>query len=345
MSLLHENIPSKIELYPLLFRPILKDYVWGGRSFENLFRRDLPPGIVAESWEIAGHRDGTTIVENGDLAGKTLIDLHQEYGLSLIGSNSQWAQDRARFPLLVKLLDAQNRLSVQVNPNDAYALVHENDELGKSEMWVVLYANPEAEIILGVTKDSSPESFREAIRTNKLDAFLHRLKVSAGDFVCVPSGSLHAILGGVVLAEVQQNSNATYRVYDWGREDDNRSLHVDKAMDVINFDQVEPSIQSPSVILSEEGVVREALCQNKYFSVERVKMTHDSNFDGYLDGRSFEIWGVIEGSARVDCQTSGVELNAVRFTLLPAALGRYSVMATEQSTLLRIYVDDAADSD
>lgn len=329
----------KTELYPLLFQPVLKDYVWGGRSFEGLFGRDLPDGIIAESWEIAGHRDGTTIVANGELAGKTLTDLHAGYGLSLIGSNSQWAQDRSRFPLLIKLLDAQNRLSVQVHPDDAYAQLHENDELGKSEMWVVLHARPEAEIILGVTRNADSTSFKAAIEANKLDGFLHRLKVSAGDYICVPSGSLHAILGGIVLAEIQQNSNVTYRVYDWGRKDSHRPLHIDKALDVINFDQVEPRIHLADPISNDQGILREGLCQNEYFKVERLRMERGSTFEGNLDGKSFEIWGTVNGTARIHCQDSEIKLAAIRFSLLPASIGRFSVLATESSTLLRIFVD------
>jgi mannose-6-phosphate isomerase len=328
----------EIELYPLLFEPVLKAYVWGGRRLETLYGRDLPDGIVAESWEIAAHRDGASIVTNGKLAGKTLTEVHAMYGIALIGHNSQWAQDRAKFPLLIKLLDARQRLSVQVHPDDMYASHKENDELGKSEMWVVLHAEPEAQLILGVSQGTNPSNFREAIETDSLAPFLHHLPVSAGDFVCVPSGSLHAILGGIILAEIQQNSNATYRVYDWGRVSDDRPLHIEQALDVINFDQVEPVIPTPSEISSSNGVVREGLCHNKYFTVERLKMSPGSSFKGFLNGETFEIWGVLEGAAHLQSKSAAVQLDAIRFVLLPASTGKFTIEADEESTLLRTYV-------
>lgn len=332
-------MPSrKIDLYPLLFEPVLKAYVWGGRSLETLYGRELPDGIVAESWEIAAHRDGASIVANGELAGKTLTEVHAMYGMTLIGRNSQWAQDRSRFPLLVKLLDARHRLSVQVHPDDTYARNHENDELGKSEMWVVLHAEPEAQLILGVSQGTNPSNFREALETDSLAPYLHHLGVSTGDFICVPSGSLHAILGGTVLAEIQQNSNVTYRVFDWGRISEDRPLHIDQAMDVINFDQVEPGIPTPSEISSSNGVVREGLCQNKYFTVERLNMSPGSSFDGILDGETFEIWGVLEGGACLQSNTAAIKLDAIRFVLLPASTGKFTIEAGEESTLLRTYV-------
>ncbi|MCP4357332.1 MAG: class I mannose-6-phosphate isomerase, partial [Chloroflexi bacterium] len=139
-----------LDLYPLLFTPVLKDYIWGGRTLEKL-GRTLPKGIIAESWEISGHKDGITPVANGRYANTLLTDLHQELGLALIGRNCVWAQERGKFPLLIKLLDANRQLSVQVHPNDAYALAHEGNELGKAEMWVVLAAKPNAKLQLGVT--------------------------------------------------------------------------------------------------------------------------------------------------------------------------------------------------
>jgi mannose-6-phosphate isomerase len=240
---------------------------------------------------------------------------------------------------LVKLLDARHRLSVQVHPDDAYARRHENDELGKSEMWVVLHAEPEAQLILGLSKGTKPSNFRDALETDNLAPFLHHVGVSTGDFVCVPSGSLHAILGGTVLAEIQQNSNATYRVYDWGRVSDDRPLHMEQALDVINFDQVEPAIPTPSEISSLNGVVREGLCQNKYFTVERLILSPGSSFDCFLDENTFEIWGVLKGAARLMDKTAAIELEAIRFVLLPASTGKFTIEAEVESTLLRTYVE------
>ena len=325
-------------LYPLLFSSVLKDYVWGGRNLEILYGRSLPAGVIAESWEIAAHRDGTSIVENGALAGKSLTQIHELFGLDLIGKNSLWAQERARFPLLVKLLDAQHRLSVQVHPNDPYAQAHEYDDLGKTEMWVILHAEPGAQVILGVDKNTKEFEFGKAIEANQVSQYLHHIDVSAGDFICVPSGSLHAILGGIVLAEIQQNSNATYRVYDWGRDQKGRPLHISKALDVINFEQVEPSLPTPIKLASKNSILRERLCANSYFTVERLHMPAGSTFSGNLNGDTFEIWGILEGDVTLLSNAADISLSAIRFVLLPAIMGRFTVKATSAAAALRVYV-------
>ncbi len=326
-------------LYPMIFTPVLKGYIWGGRNLETRLGRRLPAeGVIAESWEIAAHEDGASLVENGRYAGWPLPQVHAELGLDLLGRNNAWAQERGKFPLLVKLLDAATPLSVQVHPDDAYALAHEGNELGKSEMWVVLYAEPGAELILGVTAGTTPEAFRQAAEQNRLEPHLHRVPVQAGDHVCVPAGTLHAIMGGLLIAEIQQNSNTTYRVYDWGRvgaDGKARPLHVDRALDVIDFDRVEPQIVPPTLLADEAGLRRELLCRNRYFTTERVTLAAGAEFRGACTGDTLEIWGVIEEQASVN----GLTLDAVRFCLLPAALGEFVVTASVGATLLRTFVD------
>jgi mannose-6-phosphate isomerase len=327
----------KSSLYPLTFKPVLKDYIWGGRNLEHL-GRSLPQGIIAESWEIAGHKNGTTIVDNGHYAGLRLTELHAELGLDLIGQNSFWAQERGKFPLLIKLLDANRPLSVQVHPGDDYALAHEGNELGKSEMWVVLFAEPGARLILGVKRGTSRNSFKKALLAGRLEPFLHYLPVSAGDHICVPAGSLHAIMDGLIIAEIQQNSDTTYRVYDWNRLGSNgqpRPLHIDKALDVINFDQVEPQWVPAKLIESDNGIRRALLCRNQYFVTERLEMTAGAVYEGNCDGQSLEIWGVLQGTIQIN----KMELGRVSFTLLPAAMGNFYVKASTKATLLRTYVE------
>ncbi len=323
-------------LYPMTFTPVLKNYIWGGRHLEAL-GRELPPGIIAESWEIAAHEDGAAVVNNGRFAGKLLTEVQAELGLALIGKKCAWAQERGKFPLLIKLLDANRPLSVQVHPDDAYALTHEGNELGKTEMWVVLRAEPDAELILGVTKGTTPELFRAGIENGRLEPYLHRIKVKKGDHVCVPAGSLHAIMGGLLIAEIQQNSNTTYRVYDWNRlgaDGQPRPLHIDKALDVINFGQVEPSLNEATLIEKKSGLRRFALCRNKYFVTEQVEITKGAVFSGNCNGDTLEIWGTIAGTAVIN----DVALPTIRFTLLPAAMGDFTVTAVTKTTLLRTYV-------
>lgn len=328
---------NQAALYPLLFRPVLKDYVWGGRNLESILGRELPEGKVAESWEIAAHDDGASIVTNGLYAGLTLTEVHRRLGLDLIGCHNSWAQEREKFPLLIKLLDAADKLSVQVHPDDSYAMTHEGNELGKSEMWVILHAEPGSEIILGVREGIGPDRFRRGIEDGTLEQLLHRVPVATGDHICVPSGTVHAILGGIIIAEIQQNSNTTYRVHDWNRTENghSRPLHIDKAMDVINFNIIEPGI-SPAVLLEEDhSVSRWLLCRNQYFSTELVRIQPGGEFSGVLDGDSLEIWGVISGLMNIN----DVTLRPVQFTLLPAALGAYLGTTPTGATCLRTYVE------
>ncbi len=325
------------DIYPLLFQPVLKSYIWGGRNLERRLGRPLPPGNVAESWEIAAHEEGASLVSNGRFAGQPLTAVHAALGLDLIGTNNAWAQERGKFPLLVKLLDAHDKLSVQVHPDDDYALAHEGNELGKTEMWAVLHAEPDTQVILGVRAGTTADDFRQAIADGTLERHLHTVPIQPGDFVCVPSGTVHALLGGALIAEIQQNSNTTYRVYDWNRQQNGvgRPLHIDKALDVINFAQVEPALGPPRLVDERDGVRRLLLCRNRYFTVERVELAAGATYAGACDGRSLEIWGVIQGAVQLDDLALGV----VQFALLPAALGSFRVAAAEGAACLRCYVE------
>jgi mannose-6-phosphate isomerase len=328
---------SSLKLYPMTFTPVFKDYLWGGRNLEKLGRK-LPAGIIAESWEIAGHEDGTSVVNNGFWAGKGLTEVHAELGLDLIGRNNAWAQERGKFPLLVKLLDANKPLSVQVHPDDAYALANEGNELGKTEMWVVLRAEPGAELILGVKAGTTPQAFRQGIEEGILGPYLHHLPVKAGDHICVPAGTLHAIMEGLLIAEIQQNSNTTYRVYDWNRmgvDGKPRPLHIDKALDVIDFEGAEPGLCPPVLVAERKGLRRFELCRNRYFVTERMEMVAGAVYRGECNGESLEIWGVIDGRVEV----GELPLEAVHFALLPAALGKFRIKAITKATLLRTYVE------
>lgn len=321
----------------MLFQPVLKDYIWGGRNLETQLGRSLPPGITAESWEIAAHEDGVSVVRNGAYKGQPLTAVHEELGLSLIGQRNAWAQARGKFPLLVKLLDAHDRLSVQVHPDDDYALAHEGNELGKTEMWVVLRAEPDAALILGVRAGTTPEAFRRAVADETLEDHLHTVSIRAGDVICVPAGTVHAILRGALIAEIQQNSNTTYRVYDWNRTQNGRArpLHIDKALDVIDFSRVEPEVNTPELLSDANGVRRWLLCRNRYFTTERVEFAPGTVYDGWCNGETLEIWGVLEGFVVV----LGVPVRAVEFTLLPALLGPFRVNAPRGAVCLRTYVE------
>lgn len=329
--------------YPLLFEPVLKDYIWGGRTLAERLGRALPEGQdVAESWEIAAHTNGDVEVANGSLLGATLSELLRTFGRRLIGNRGAWALERGKFPLLIKLLDAHRKLSVQVHPDDDYARKHEGNELGKTEMWVVLHAEDDAAIILGVKSDTTSKTFREALDAGQLEQHLHEIPLTTGDFVCVPSGSLHAILGGLLIVEIQQNSDVTYRVYDWnrlGHDGNPRQLHVDKAMEVIDFGQVEPSLPNARLIEEDATFQRWELCRNSYFCVERYELAPNAELAGQCDGSTMHVWGIIDGEAAISGGAGSIDGQAVQFTLLPASLGDYVLRtAGQRTTFLKAYL-------
>jgi mannose-6-phosphate isomerase len=327
-------------LYPLTFEPALQEYIWGGRNLERLFRRALPPppAKVAESWEISAHRAGESIVANGPHKGTGLAALTAQLGSALVGRRHDPALP---FPLLVKLLDATDRLSLQVHPPDDYARRHEPGEQGKSEMWLALHAEPGAAIIRGVRPGVTVESFRAAALAGQLEPLLNVIPLRAGDFVCVPSGTLHAILGGLVIAEIQQSSNVTYRVYDWGRLGANgqpRPLHLEKALQVSDFSPAEPRLGQPRPEPAPVGVKRWTLCANEHFVVERWHLDSGAKVEGHTDGGSLEIWGRLSGDVVITGGGASVAMASLGFCLLPAALGDYTIAAAHDSTLVRAYL-------
>lgn len=332
-------------LYPLTFTPALRDYMWGGRRLETLYGRALPPGIVAESWEISGHPAAPTVADRGYWAGQPLPAILAQLGEQLVGSHASWALARNRFPLLVKLLDVHQDLSLQVHPDDAYALAHEGGELGKTEMWYFLQAEPETRLILGLRPGTTREAFRRALESGRLAEVLNYLPIRAGQAVAVPAGTLHALLAGTVVTEIQQTSDLTYRVYDWGRLDADgkpRPLHIEKALDVIATDRPPPGPASPVTVYDAGGVVRKELVRNRYFVVEEVALAPGARYSGLCDGSSLEVWGCLAGQVRIRGAGESVPLPAIRYALLPAALGPFSVAAREPSTCLRVYLPAAA---
>lgn len=318
-------------LYPLTFTPVFKDYPWGGRNLETLLGRTIPSGIVAESWDIAAHPHGTSKVATGALQGATLPEVMDEWGVDLVGSRNAEHLAKRHFPLLIKLLDANRWLSVQVHPDDAYALAHEG-ESGKTEMWVVVHAEAGAELIYGFAPGVNPERFAEAIAAGDTERWLHRMPVKTGDVIFVPTGAVHALGPGILVAEIQQNSDTTYRIYDWGRP---RPLHIERALEVLDFDLVEPA-PLPPVIVPDAQVSTEVIGESRYFRTERLNLALGQGWSGQTDGRTLEIWGVLSGEATVTWDGDPVRLEAVSWVLIPAALGEFRVTATQDSTLVRV---------
>ncbi|MBG0788760.1 MAG: class I mannose-6-phosphate isomerase, partial [Anaerolineaceae bacterium] len=188
------------ELYPMIFKSIFTEDVWGGRNLSK-FGRELPEGKrIGQSWDIADHKDGMTEVSNGKFAGKNLTELIKKFGVELVGSKFAWFAEQGKFPLMVKLLDAGQNLSLQVHPNDAWAKTHLENELGKNEMWVVLDAEPGASVTLGLAEKMTPEELVESVNNGTVEDKINIIPIKVGDYICVPAGSIHALMAGAVVA-------------------------------------------------------------------------------------------------------------------------------------------------
>ncbi len=331
-----------VMLYPLKFHPLYKDYFWGGRELEK-WGKKLPAGVVAESWEVSSHPHGESKVSNGEFSGMKLSKLTKEMGLKLVGKA---LGDRAieKFPLLIKLIDANKKLSVQVHPKDEYARITENGELGKNEMWHVISARPGAQIVCGVSTSVTREVFISSIKSNKIENCLSYLEVFPGDTIYIPAGIIHSIGEGIVLAEIQQNSNITYRIYDYDRidsEGNKRQLNIEKALEVIDFNNCKHLGKQKGLAIRLKGKsTKTFLITNRYFSVEKYII--DDNIEEIADGDRFFIFTCLYGEGQIH-YLGGVESIVKGETILiPAALGEYKLKGKLQ--LIKSYVPNVEDN-
>lgn len=306
---------------PLTFQPIFQERVWGGRKLAQMFGKDLPPDKpIGESWEIVDRPEAQSVVASGPLKGKTLHDLWMQNRQAIFGSlpNSE------RFPLLVKLLDAQEKLSLQVHPPEDVAKILGGEP--KTEFWYVAAADPKAELFVGLKASMTREQFRQALTQGEIADTVHRILVKAGDAMFLPAGRFHAVGGGNLLVEIQQNSDTTYRVFDWNRAGEPgkmRKLHVDEALQSIDFNDVAPKLEE------HKG---ELLVQNALFEVQKWNLEEPREIapDGH-----FAIVCCLSGSLRC----ADVDLAPGEFFLAPAALqDRQLNPGVEGTTLLRVTI-------
>jgi len=322
--------------YPLTFEPLYKDYIWGGRNLEKLGKK-LPDGIVAESWEISCHQDGMSIVANGIYKGQTLEKLVSDYGEKFLGTLTVARFDK-RFPLLLKLIDANEWLSVQVHPDDEYAQKHEND-FGKTEMWYVLDAEPNATIIYGLTRKMSREEFKNIIDRGKISDVLKSVPVQKGDVIYIPAGTVHAAGKGILIVEVQQNSNATYRLYDYDRKNPDgtrRPLHIDKALDTINFDAVCHTGKFNGLAYSKDGLDIRVIVADPHFCAEIIEVKETAQLNS--DERTFTAYTFMEGEAELSWENGKMKVKEGTSVLVPANLGKYSFTGSIKA--VRAYIGD-----
>lgn len=298
-------------MYPIKFENLYYDKVWGGRDFGK-FRNNLPEGNIGESWDIACHPNGTGVVANGRFKGMTLNELIQNHNKEIFGNSIK----NGEFPLLVKLINSNENLSVQVHPNDEYAKRVENS-YGKTEAWYVVDATDDAELIVG-TNGCTKEQFEEAIKNNDVEKCLNRIKVKKGDAFLINSGLVHAICSGLVIAEIQQNSDITYRVYDYGRP---REIHVEKSLEVIDFDsKPERLLESYETF---EGYKYTNLCKSEYFTIDKCII--ESKYKTHSNEETFTIITCVEGNGIITCKNGSEVINKGDSILIPATLGEYEV--------------------
>lgn len=285
------------ERVPFVLSPAGKDYLWGGNRLNDDFSKEIRMVPLAETWECSTHPDGPSVVASGPYAGQTLTQVLQEHpdflGSHLVGMTE--------LPILIKLIDAKKDLSVQVHPDDEYARIHENGSMGKTEMWYVLDAARDACLVYGFAYDMTPDRVRRMIRQGTFENALQRVRIEKGDVFYIEAGTVHAIGAGALVAEIQENSNLTYRLYDYQRVDKNgkqRELHIDKALEVANLKGSETPRQPMRQFRYRPGCASELLCRCRYFQVERLLINTERQrqmLTLQTDGTSFTAVLCVEG--------------------------------------------------
>lgn len=299
----------------LKLTPACKDYLWGGTKLKTDFGKQYDGDILAETWELSCHPDGPSHIANGEFAGKTLEEYIEACGKQVLGKDCESFEN---FPVLIKFIDAKGNLSIQVHPSDDYALEHEH-QYGKTEMWYVVDCEEGAFLYFGFAKEVDEKEFRERIENNTLPEVLNKVPVKKGDVFFIESGTLHAIGAGIIIAEIQQNSNVTYRVYDYGRLDKDgkpRQLHVDQALKVTN-----------TTPMTCQKSFAPHLGSCKYFTVDKLVMdgSRVAKVSGCVDDRSFLSILILDGSGTVTAGGDSVEFKKGDSLFIPAGTGSYEI--------------------
>lgn len=319
--------------YPIKFRPILQDKIWGGSKLKDILNKETSRERIGESWEISGVEGNITMVDNGSEKGRSLKDLIHTHKGELVGEKiyEQFGDD---FPLLIKFIDARTDLSVQLHPNDELAKQRHNS-FGKTEMWYVLQADEGAKLNIGFNKSLDKREYLEYLENGKITELLHFEEVKKGDSVFINTGKVHAIGGGVLLAEIQQTSDITYRIYDWDRVDDagnSRELHTALALDAIDFEKKDDYKLTYEKKRNESSEV--ASCE--YFTTNYLPIEGkvDKNYSG-LD--SFVIYMCVDGDCKISMERNSEKLQKGQSILIPASAQKVRLEA-DKAELLEVYI-------
>ena len=319
-------------LYPLKFYPILKPKVWGGNRLSSLLKKEPSDQLIGESWELSGVEGDISVVSNGHLKNHDLNDIINAYGVSILGRRvlERYGNE---FPLLFKFIDARDDLSVQLHPDDTLAR-ERHASFGKTEMWYIVDTSPDARLIIGFNREMDEEQYRDHLSKGTLVDILNSEKIKPGDTYFIAPGTIHAIGGGTLLAEIQQTSDITYRIYDWDRPDvngDMRELHTELATEAIDYKRVDAKQQYEE--RENEAVL---ICKSDYFETNKLELNEPMLRDS--DGLdSFRVYMCIEGEVTMECNSMEVPLVKGETVLVPACINVVN-LKTSSATLLEVYI-------
>jgi mannose-6-phosphate isomerase len=320
------------QLEPLKFKPIFKYRIWGGEQLKEVLHKEYTEENIGESWELSGVAGDVSVVSEGSYKGKSLTDLIDSYREDLLGA-SVMKRFGMEFPILIKFIDAAKDLSIQVHPNDELAK-QRHQSFGKTEMWYVIQADKQANLIVGFKEGVTQEHFQEALKKQQLESLLNYHKVQKGAAFLIPTGTIHAIGAGVMLAEIQQTSDVTYRVYDFNRKDkdgNTRELHTELALDALNYQGVDGFKQ----VYREEVNKSNSIVDSPYFITKYLPIKDVYEMD--LSQRdSFTILMAVNGNSKIKYGVKTYELNYGETILIPASLNHLTLEGA--STLLEIYL-------
>lgn len=322
------------QLYPLKFQPIMKEKIWGGNGLKTILNKDIPSDKTGESWEISGVKGDISVIANGDLTGENLQEILKNYKGELVGERI-YKQFENEFPLLIKFIDAQDDLSIQVHPNDDLAKQRHNS-FGKTEMWYVINADKDAELISGFKQTIDEDIYLDKLENKKLGDILNSEVVQAGDVYFIPVGRVHAIRSGILLAEIQQTSDITYRIYDWDRVDDNgngRELHTEFALDALDFKKYDNYKTEYTVSTNE----RTQLEKCNYFETNIFELNSNKSIS-YKGLDSFVIYMLMDGEIDLKYGNSSLNVKKGETVLLPASIDEIKIDVLQEAKLLEVYL-------
>lgn len=317
-------------LYPLQFEPILKERIWGGEKLKTEFNKPITSKITGESWELSTVEGDVSVIANGVLKGKSLLELINDNPETVLGTKV-YSQFGKQFPLLFKFLDAREDLSIQVHPNDELAKKRHNS-FGKTEMWYVMQADKDARIIVGFKEDSNKKEYLENLENKTLVSILDSITAQEGDVYFLETGTVHAIGAGLVIAEIQQTSDITYRLYDFDRKDakgNTRELHVDLALDAINYNKVQTQKKYTKITDQSNAVV-----DCPYFTTNFIPL--ESKIQVKKDATTFTVYMCVKGNFKLDIKGETYTYKKGDTVLIPASLNEYIIHG--KASILEIYI-------